>query len=144
MWCVLRHMPSQTIAKYTNWKCGHGKEVYVDIKYITGFGKWIRHFGYWIRPLGYWIRPFGNWIRHFGTKIRHDWIGFKKLATHFWMNLFHCGELHLRSKAVIGADKMRSHVIDDLLNNIFKQYTTTDSTRNPPKKHLILVSYIHL
>ena len=33
-------------------------------------------------------------------------------------------------------------VIEDLLNNIFKQRTTTDSTRNA-SIHLILVSYIH-
>ena len=90
---------------------------------FTGFGNWIRHFcnwirpldywlchlRYWIRPLGYWIRPLGNWIRHFGTKIRHDWRGFKKPATRLWMNLFRRGELHLRSKAVTGAGKMRSH-----------------------------------
>ena len=94
---------------YPNSTQKEGEAIYkfwqLNSNWIRPVGKWIRHFGYWIRSLGYWIRHLGNWIRRFGTKIRHDWIGFKKPATHLWMNLFRRVELHLRSKAVTGAGK---------------------------------------
>jgi len=75
----------------------------------TGFGNWICHFCNWICPVGKWVCHFGYWIHRFGTKIRHDWLGFKKPATHLWINLFRRGELHLRCKAVSGAGEMHSH-----------------------------------